>query len=981
MMTIRILPALALALGAGAADASGAPETAARGAGFHGMAICSVTGNSEQVTIVTTGAEYVLTRTDMAMSCRIDPATNATRPVPRLVATLSFDTNLGPLSVESSYDRMAVVQGAQTTFTFISDSLFFVTASAPLGYTHTNLIADAPWSKLGSQDPTYPDINYQASRMWTDGYGGSLHAYLTGAVTAQPEPDATHLTLEAGGRMGHMVFPPKPFDFEALYGAEAQPFVLFAYTRGHLDAIKEDMEQETFLSSNGFGTILLWSDFYEKAYVEGVDPPQYTGTQTFPYLLDSGLFGYRYADPAMVQDFAQTAHTHGFKVITYMQAGKFSPDLSPDPSHPYELIDHQSIADTLQFMREFQSTNGLDGWYFDNGCVRPGSQTPWDVGYLSDNYEFMKSVREDVGEHGIIYHHDSVDVWGLWSGLRAVMIDAYVDYTLTGETGRPSGETADIADPNDPYLRYYSSGYGLSQAMGTHFRLSRRDLPISEAEKNRALTENLNGLEQWPGYPSSVAASLDWQSFKSHYDRRRAAYLSETFDPDVDWPIDPVTGWFRLLSDIHLDFLTGTSVTVTWETNEPADSEVAYTSYDTWWPNPYGQDGPEGLVYDPADATSHGLVMQVLDGATDYEFRIRSRNGLTGPDEVVWGYAGEFTTLAADADGDGMADDWEILHFGDLGRDGSGDFDGDGPTDLEEYLEGTNPMEACLPGGGHGLLGYWSFDHAHPWDYSGGGHLARVIGVEWAASGGHDGQGAGSFLGTGYVDVGAALADIATYNTGASTITAWVRPNDVNQYNICTHHMGGFDYLSTGITGSGRIRTMARDLDQDVNHWPTSAGAIPADQWVHIAFVFVDRDGYQFYINGVLDKDVENPSLGFHSYGEAAYLGRGFSTDDDFPGLIDDVMVWDRALRLVEVCALAGRHWVAGVCLSEDPSDLMGDWDNDGDVDLADYAEFLSCMGGVDAPVAGVGCEVFQADSDCDLDMVDFQAFQRTFGG
>jgi hypothetical protein len=49
------------------------------------------------------------------------------------------------------------------------------------------------------------------------------------------------------------------------------------------------------------------------------------------------------------------------------------------------------------------------------------------------------------------------------------------------------------------------------------------------------------------------------------------------------------------------------------------------------------------------------------------------------------------TSLAADTDGDGMDDTWEIANFGDLSRDGTGDFDGDGLTDLEEFLYGTDP--------------------------------------------------------------------------------------------------------------------------------------------------------------------------------------------------------------------------------------------------------------------------------------------------
>ncbi|NIQ55684.1 MAG: calcium-binding protein, partial [Gammaproteobacteria bacterium] len=44
-----------------------------------------------------------------------------------------------------------------------------------------------------------------------------------------------------------------------------------------------------------------------------------------------------------------------------------------------------------------------------------------------------------------------------------------------------------------------------------------------------------------------------------------------------------------------------------------------------------------------------------------------------------------------DRDGDGMRDDWEKKYFGDLDRDGTGDYDNDGFTDLEEYENGMDP--------------------------------------------------------------------------------------------------------------------------------------------------------------------------------------------------------------------------------------------------------------------------------------------------
>jgi hypothetical protein len=44
-----------------------------------------------------------------------------------------------------------------------------------------------------------------------------------------------------------------------------------------------------------------------------------------------------------------------------------------------------------------------------------------------------------------------------------------------------------------------------------------------------------------------------------------------------------------------------------------------------------------------------------------------------------------------DTDGDGMDDAWENTYFGNLSRNGTGDFDGDGLTDLQEFNAGTDP--------------------------------------------------------------------------------------------------------------------------------------------------------------------------------------------------------------------------------------------------------------------------------------------------
>jgi hypothetical protein len=48
-------------------------------------------------------------------------------------------------------------------------------------------------------------------------------------------------------------------------------------------------------------------------------------------------------------------------------------------------------------------------------------------------------------------------------------------------------------------------------------------------------------------------------------------------------------------------------------------------------------------------------------------------------------------TTSADADSDGMPDDWEIKYFGETSQNGTSDYDSDGYTNLAEYENGTDP--------------------------------------------------------------------------------------------------------------------------------------------------------------------------------------------------------------------------------------------------------------------------------------------------
>jgi hypothetical protein len=51
-----------------------------------------------------------------------------------------------------------------------------------------------------------------------------------------------------------------------------------------------------------------------------------------------------------------------------------------------------------------------------------------------------------------------------------------------------------------------------------------------------------------------------------------------------------------------------------------------------------------------------------------------------------------------DPDSDGMPDIWEVAYFGNISRNGTLDYDNDGLTDLEEYENGTSPVNTDTEG-------------------------------------------------------------------------------------------------------------------------------------------------------------------------------------------------------------------------------------------------------------------------------------------
>lgn len=67
--------------------------------------------------------------------------------------------------------------------------------------------------------------------------------------------------------------------------------------------------------------------------------------------------------------------------------------------------------------------------------------------------------------------------------------------------------------------------------------------------------------------------------------------------------------------------------------------------------------------------------------------------------------------------------------------------------------------------------------------------------------------------------------------------------------------------------------------------------------------------------------------------------------------------------------------------IQENSSCEPGDFDCDGDVDLADFGAFQLCFTGDNGEGLGSGCAVFDFDIDCDVDLDDFSTFLPALAG
>lgn len=218
----------------------------------------------------------------------------------------------------------------------------------------------------------------------------------------------------------------------------------------------------------------------------------------------------------------------------------------------------------------------------------------------------------------------------------------------------------------------------------------------------------------------------------------------------------------------------------------------------------------------------------------------------------------------------------------------------------------------------NGLIAHWKMEETGgtSMEDSAGGYDGTWNGTGNIVSATGKIGGAVQFNGTdNYVDAG------AVYNTASPvTIAAWIKPDNIlnlTEPTVLSNRTAGNQGFTVGLddgVGSPNVGNMAFTI-QGVAQYKSSGLAIQEDIWQHVAWVY-DGSKVVYYLNGAyLDED----STGSMTTGSNMVIGEmgppGFAGSDyDFPGVIDDLRLYNRALSAVEIEDLYNSTSGKGAC-------------------------------------------------------------------
>lgn len=273
------------------------------------------------------------------------------------------------------------------------------------------------------------------------------------------------------------------------------------------------------------------------------------------------------------------------------------------------------------------------------------------------------------------------------------------------------------------------------------------------------------------------------------------------------------------------------------------------------------------------------------------------------------------------------------------------------------YSGGTDGSLTTFPLHLPGMLAHWPLDEvsgSQAADVSGAGNHGSLEGTPRWQPGGGIIDGASAFDGA---DDAIRLDATAffEFDTGL-TLGVWIHPAgfpDPGRSVVLASKIDssggdtiGFELL---LESDGNVRFVSNAIrDPGVL---TSLEALPPNAWTHVAAT-VEPGACRLFVNGVPSGNVATRNDFSLSNDSALFLaGRGEGTDG-FRGLLDDLRVYNIALSRSEIVAVATH------------SDLKGDVDGNGDVDLLDCIVSLRVLSGLEPSEVRRDYQLSGADVD-----------------